>query len=352
MKTRIINITHNDLDGVGCPIVLAVMTKKKVEPHYCGYHDIEEELDTILSNLDDSVENIYITDISMRENSKSYQRISDINKKYGYNFIRMIDHHATSNFVNKKFRWAQSYETDSVTGKKECATYQLFKFLVDKGYHYNEALKNFAELVNLWNTWRWVTDYPADKPRMEASELNMVQSIYGKRKFMSEYITKIEKNLPMFDTAERTIIDCKMHEIERDIQDKNQELITTDFTYRFKKAYANFVKSYLENNHIADKDYLLSKNYHKTFKIGVVFANRNVSDIGNGLAKLHPELDFIMLLSLPKTVSFRSIKDLDVPLGIIANYTTGKGGGHPQSAGAVLSRRLSESIIQKVLPTT
>lgn len=349
MRTRIINITHKDLDGVGCSIVLAVMTQKKVEPHYCGYHDIEDELDTVLSNLDDSVDSIYITDISMRENSKSYQRISSINRKYGHNFIQMIDHHATSNFVNKKFIWAQSYETDLVTGEKECATYQLFKFLADRGYSYNDALKNFVELVNLWDTWRWVTDYPVDSPCVAASELNMVQSIYGKRKFMSEYIHKIEKDLPMFDTIERAVIECKTHEIERDIQDKNLELITTEFTYRSKKEYATFVKNYLENNHITDKAYLLNKNYRKTFKVGVVFTNRNVSDIGNGLAELHPELDFIMLVALPKTVSFRSVKDLDVPLGIIANNITGKGGGHPQSAGGVLSRRLSASIIHKVL---
>lgn len=347
---RIINITHNDLDGVGCPIVLATMTGQKIEPHYCGYHDIEEELEKVLSNINGSVHRIFITDISMREGSESYERITQINKKYGFNFIQMIDHHATSQFVNKYF-WAESHETDKVTGEKKCATYQLFEYLVNHRYTYDASTEKFAELVNLWDTWRWVTDYPSDKPREEASQLNMIQSIYGKGKFMCEYIHKIKNNLSMFDTTELTLIDCKMHEIKRDIQEKNGELSVVDFDYHSKRKYVTFVRNYLKNNHITDKSYLLNKSYHKSFKVGVVFASRNTSDVGNGLAKLHPELDFIMLLSLPKTASFRSVKDLDVPLGIIANYITGKGGGHPQSAGGVLSRKTSDAFIQKLLAT-
>jgi oligoribonuclease NrnB/cAMP/cGMP phosphodiesterase (DHH superfamily) len=345
---RIINITHTDLDGVGCPIVLAIMTDMKIEPHYCGYHDIEDELEKVLSSIDDSVHQIFITDISMREGSESYRKITQINRKYGRNFIQMIDHHATSQFANK-YRWVESHETDAVTGEKKCATYQLFEYLQSQGYSTNYTLERFVTLVNLWDTWRWVTDYPANAPRVDASQLNMVQSIYGKKKFMSDYIRKIKNQLPMFEYAEQTIIDCKMHEIERDIQDKNEELFVTKFSYRSKKEFAGFVKKYLESNHITDKNYLLNKDYHKQFTVGIVFTSRNISDVGNGLAKLHPELDFIMLVSLPKTVSFRSVKDLDVPLGIIANHITGKGGGHPQSAGGVLSRKMANDIIHKLL---
>ncbi len=346
--TRIINITHNDLDGVGCPIVLASMTHKMIEPHYCGYHDVEDEIAEILDNLDESVSQIFITDISMRKESKTYDRITQINAKYGYNFIYMVDHHATSQFVNK-LPWAQSHEADLVTGELKCATYQLYEYLTKQGYNANESLIEFVTLVNLWDTWRWVTDYPADNPRVEASQLNMVQAIYGKKKFLADYIRKIKNCSPMFGPIENAIIECKMHEIEKDVQDKDRELIVTDFYYQFKPKYLEFIKNYLNSNHITDKDYLMKTKYRKKFKIGVVYANRNVSDVGNKLAELHPELDFIMLISMPKTVSFRAVKDLDVPLGIVANYITGKGGGHPKSAGGVLGRNISERTLFNIL---
>lgn len=345
---KIINITHNDLDGVGCSIVLATMLHCNIESYYCGYHDIEDVLREVFAKLDDSVKAIYITDISMREGSKSYDKITEINKTYGYNFIRMIDHHATSKFVNK-YAWATSYELGHISKKKECATYQLFRLLKKEGYSYSESLEKFVELVNLWDTWRWVTDYSVDAPYIEASQLNMVYSIYGRSKFFTTYISKIDNNSSMFEYPEQIVILCKEHEIKRDISNKDRELIVVDFTYHYKKSLDTFVKSYLANNHITDKNYLLKPNYRKQFKVGVVFTTQNVSDVGNGLADLHPELDFIMLVSLPNTVSFRSKKELEVPLGIVAKYITGMGGGHPQSAGGCLSKKLSYSLVSEIL---
>lgn len=353
MKTsKIINITHTDLDGVGCPIVLACMTQKTIVPYHCGYHDIEDVLKEILENLDSSIEAIYITDIAMRENSKYYDIFNKLNKQKKYNFVRLVDHHATSKFVNK-YSWATSYET-GIDGTKQCATYQLFQLLKHEGYASTQALEKFTTLVNLWDTWRWVTDYPEDSPCIAASHLNMVQSIYGKSKFFTEYISKIKLNSDMFEDAEKTVITCKEHEVTRDIKEKNKELMTIRYTYDYHsvdKSFIKFVENYLKNNHICDKNFLLSKKYSHTFNVGVVFTNRNVSDVGNGIAKLHPELDFVALIALPGSISFRSVKDLDVPLGIIANHITGKGGGHPQSAGGVLSKRFSYELLTKILKT-
>ena len=39
-------------------------------------------------------------------------------------------------------------------------------------------------------------------------------------------------------------------------------------------------------------------------------------------------------------MSYRSAKELAIPLGIIAKYTTGSGGGHPESAGGKIRGRV------------
>jgi hypothetical protein len=39
---------------------------------------------------------------------------------------------------------------------------------------------------------------------------------------------------------------------------------------------------------------------------------------------------------------------LEVPLGIIAQYVTGKGGGHPQSAGSVVTQDKLMKILETI----
>ena len=117
---------------------------------------------------------------------------------------------------------------------------------------------------------------------------------------------------------------------------KENEMRTFKFQYKTNETQMNFIRGYLKNNKITDKDYLVDPDYAIDFTAGVVYLDRNLSDVGNTLSENHPELDFIILVSMPKTISFRCIKDLPVPLGIIANYFGGNGGGHPKAAGCVL----------------
>ena len=86
------------------------------------------------------------------------------------------------------------------------------------------------------------------------------------------------------------------------------------------------------------------------FNVGVVYCTDNLSEIGNVLAKTHPELDFIILVALPGTLSFRCCKDLDVPLGIIANVIgSGQGGGHPQSSGTPIKFITSKGLVEDLI---
>lgn len=352
---KIINITHTDLDGIGCPIVLqSLFPQYEVVPIYSGYHDVEKNIQKVLDDLTGEVFAVYITDISFREESGLARRIESLNYAMGYNFIQVIDHHATSGYLNQ-YDWAWSHESDS-NGELKCGTqwtYEIVSKSIDqselKFLKIQKSLEEFVRLVNLWDTWRWVTDYPANSPCEEASQLNMVFSVKGKKKFFEDYIRKIADCSEMFGLAERELIECKLYEIESDFKKKESEMIVTELTYTTSKKNLDFIKNYLDANHITDKKFLLNPRFKMTYKVGIVFLSNNISDVCNKLAKEHPELDFVMSINLPTTISLRSAKDLEVPLGIIANAITGKGGGHPKSAGGVLSSRLSKWVASKVI---
>lgn len=348
-KMKIINITHTDLDGIGCPIVIkAAYPNAILDTHYCSYHDVEKVTAEVISNLD-GIFKVYITDISFRRESGLAEKIDEINSKYykrkGAYLIELYDHHATSAYLNK-YSWAHSHEVDE-HGKETCGTAWIYNAIGKKVN--NPVLDEFVSIVNLWDTWRWVNDYPADKPYEPARNLNMLFSIMGKKDFFSQYSRRIKSGKKLFSTSDGKIISYKLNEIKGDVVKKNKELMVTDFTYETKNRNLSFIENYLKENwaKIGNMDYLLDPKYKKTFKVGVCFLSRNISDVGNELCRLNPQLDFVIIINLPHAISFRCASQLEVPLGIISQYVTGKGGGHPQSAGGVVG----DDKLMKILET-
>lgn len=367
-KKRIAVVTHTDLDGAGAPVVLrAVFSEYEIVPIYCSYHNIEDKLgellDFVSSNLD-HYEMIFITDISFRQESKLDKKISELNEKVrNYRnfcwFITLLDHHATAAWLNK-YLWAYVSEI-GLKGRKECGTAKLFNYLFRTVKHlpqdeklqrfYNNGLDMFVNLVNEWDTWAWVKEHPEDDPNTLASDLNKVFSFYGRHLFVEEFSKRIATGLvleesDLFTEVDNFILRHKSDEVEKDTAVKDKELIPVTLNYKTKERHLDFIYNYLGAQNIYDKDYLLDIDYARDFNVGVVFLTRNISEVGNKLAKLHPELDYIMMINFSSLVpqfSFRTIKeDLEVPLGIIANYITGKGGGHPKSAGGTM--RITDAI--------
>ena len=80
---------------------------------------------------------------------------------------------------------------------------------------------------------------------------------------------------------------------------------------------------------------------------GFVFAEKYVSELGNRLCKMHPEIDFIAMIDMgTKTVSYRTVKD-DIDLGKDIAQLFG-GGGHPKAAGSEFSDNVQFKVIEKI----
>ena len=81
------------------------------------------------------------------------------------------------------------------------------------------------------------------------------------------------------------------------------------------------------------------------YKAGVVFACRFQSELGNQLATLHPELDFIAMINVGGGVSCRTVKE-DVNLAEIAALFGG--GGHAKAAGLPVPDEIRQLVINNL----
>lgn len=75
---------------------------------------------------------------------------------------------------------------------------------------------------------------------------------------------------------------------------------------------------------------------------GVVFAESNISELGNVICENNPDIDFAMIINIDKSISFRTVKD-NVDVSEIARSLNG--GGHKKAAGAPILEDIKDRFI-------
>ena len=86
--------------------------------------------------------------------------------------------------------------------------------------------------------------------------------------------------------------------------------------------------------------------FYKGYKVGVVFAERYISSVGDYVLRCHPEIDFCAIVNLPSSVSLRGKND-SLNLGIEIARPLG-GGGHPKAAGYQI-KNIPEHLIKELI---
>ena len=87
------------------------------------------------------------------------------------------------------------------------------------------------------------------------------------------------------------------------------------------------------DNYVVQKDetLIVKDNLFPKYTVGITFADKYISELGNKLCELHPELDFVILINMTSlTVSYRTVKNIDLS-AIAKKYG---GGGHPKASGS------------------
>lgn len=199
---------------------------------------------------------------------------------------------------------------DEENGIKQCGTSLYYSYLCK--YFENELLnkkvtKTIVELVRLSDTWSWEKE-----DKTPNSSLTDFLSILGIDEYINYFYNMILNNE------------------EFNLEEKYKFLFEIEL--KRKQAY------------IDEKDKQLIKVFIKPYKVGVVFAESYRSLLGNSLAKRHMDLDFIIIINLSRSLSFRGVKNVD--LSKFASLYGGK--GHINASGAPLPLNLKENIIKEI----
>lgn len=132
-----LHISHNDLDGLGCGVLIKKYLPGPVHTVYLGYDDIDPFIEQNFHKYD----NIIITDVS-----PSYDSVEML---AGEIDTVIIDHHATSEKL-KDFPF-------TIHDISVCATLLTYRWLEKQGYQV-APYEEFAQCVDDVDMWRLKRD--------------------------------------------------------------------------------------------------------------------------------------------------------------------------------------------------
>ena len=292
--------THTDLDGVSCEILGRIAFGENIDVVRCGYGNIDDKVEEFI-NSNEEYDKLFITDISVKkELADALNNVSDK--------VILLDHHKTALWLNEYPFALVQVEDDSVG--KMCGAYLFYEYLKKNHEEFNDtpALKLFVKYVRMYDTWEWKEKYDNIIPK----RLNDLMYIDGPNEFIDKMVYRLGNNLFIFDDTDLMKLQIEQTYINSYIAQKNETLMINDDLF-------------------------------PGYTVGITFADKYISELGNKLCELHPELDFVVLINMSTlTVSYRTVKD-DLDLSAIAKGFGG--GGHPKASGS----RFDTSIINDML---
>lgn len=278
-----------------------------VDISYCDYDNIDSTVKEYLETEQDDTIPIYITDIRVNEETAEL-----LNTRGN---VQLLDHHPTALGLNK-YDWCDVVIED-FKGIKTSGTMLFYHWLGMNGclseeLENNKALERFAELVRDYDTWRWSE---LGDEGVICKQVNDLLYLYGRDDFIHWCISEIHDEVfPRLYTKDEVVLKIKQDEIDRYIEEKNKTMFTSPMCGKV---------------------------------CGFVFADRFVSELGNRLCKMHPEIDFVAMIDIDGcTVSYRTVKE-DIDLGKDVASLFG-GGGHPKAAGSEFSQSIKLKVIEKI----
>ena len=224
---------------------------------------------------------------------------------------KLFDHHATALWLNE-YEWCTVMVGHHYSGIKTSGTelFSMYLFENEQFDHYDaNTIANIGLVVDIvrdYDTWRWKE---LGEEGVVCKQVNDLFHIYGREKFIDWAINQIQgidyvsplQTFPSFSVTDKALLEQKQREIDIYVEAKNKQLV---------EKFDQFGHTY-----------------------GVVFADRFVSELGNQLSELHPELDYIAMIDISHgTVSYRTTSE-NIDLGGEIAHSHG-GGGHRKAAGS------------------
>lgn len=243
-----LHISHNDLDGLGCGVLIKKFMPGNIKTTYLGYDDIDRYIEENYHYYD----RIIITDVS--------PQYGTVEMLAGEKDVLIIDHHASSDAL-KDFHFTHHDIT-------KCATMLTYEYLLQEGFK-AEEYEEFARCINDVDMWFL--------KREDSLKMSVLFNLMG--------ITRMEER---FLSAPYTTF-----------TDTEKLLITLE-----EERRDNYIKKAMRNiETIKDKDGL-------TFTL--VFAESYASELGNYIISEDISDYVMLINAQSKKVSLRSRKDVDI----------------------------------------
>lgn len=278
-----------------------------IDVEYCDYDNVNEKVNeyiTARNYLD--YDYTFITDISVNElNADLLNYIYNLGNR-----IALIDHHDTAKWLNNyDWAWVNDYHTSEFFERpleKSSGTSMYYELLIaERHLEPSDDLDEFTELVRRYDTWEWQTKYNDQ----HAKQLNDLLYIIGRERFVQRFNNDIST---IFTDNEKMLLELEEENIQKYIESKSKQVIERQVNGK---------------------------------QVGVVFAERYGSQLGNALAIANPHLDLIAIINPSYSVSYRTVKD-NVHLGEFTKQFGG--GGHPKAAGSPISDEMREELISVI----
>lgn len=243
-----LHISHNDLDGLGCGVLIKKFMAGNIKTVYLGYDDIDRYIE---------------------ENYHYYDRIiiSDVSPQYGTvemlageKDVLVIDHHASSDAL-KNFHFTYHNIT-------KCATLLTYEYLLQNGYDVKEY-EEFALCINDVDMWHLKRD--------DSLKMSVLFNLMG--------ITRMEERFlstPYQDFTETEKLLITLEEERRD----------------------NYIKKAMRN--------ILTMKDKNGLTFTAVFAESYASELGNHIISEDISDYVMLINAQGKKISLRSRKDVDI----------------------------------------
>ncbi len=308
---KILLFTHeNDIDGMGS-IIICKKAFENFDFVTCKTYEVNKK---VKEKIDDKTiynyDFIFVTDICIKEPLlKLIANDKVLSKK-----IVVLDHHKSEiEEGNNKYDFVNIVVSNDMG--KVSGTSLFYNYLIDKGYiTHTSFLDEFVECTRQYDTWEWIR-YNNVKGRM----LHILFETLGYEK----YIFLMTKKLENDDYLKFTSDEIKIIE---------------EFDKRFKQDVENILVNMKVYNLLIDS---------VEYKIGYVKCPYKYRNDIDGIVRKNNvyDIDTVgMIMTDEDTVSYRSVKDIDVSK--IGLYFGGK--GHRSAAGNPKDNDKFKEVLKKL----
>jgi hypothetical protein len=319
MQNKIYHLSHIDLDGYSCQLVMKYTPYEKLNYNANYGAEVREKLDMILEAIKSSKESalILISDLNLTADESRWlnnevTKLNDIKQEVK---ITLLDHHGSGEESAKKYDW---YYLDTT----RCATKIVYDYAKEH-FEFNEPswMQKYVDIVNAVDLWK-----QEEKDNFEFGKVCM------------RLVTETrELNRVMFASADSNYKLSLLLEAATFIGKENANIILDEQIHSLKKTFFKEEKNDTLDN-LATKYVvkLLGEQratktiYYKGYRGYLSYGVGNTSIVGNGFLTTYPEYDFIVDVSYRGTMSLRANNNVNVAQ---ISKEWANGGGHPNAAG-------------------